>query len=215
MDQDQTHWTPDIVSKFWDHESKYPEHYFCYQYGAEIAKVIKRFVSPGSTILDYAAGPGFLIPHLLDRFKVCAKDLSGSSMSQLSRFSAHDNFIGPQKKYDAILLIEVVEHLYDKDLNCVMREVKEKLNPGGGVFITTPNDEDLKQSIVFCPHCDNSFHRWQHVRSWDAYGLKNYLTSCGFTNITAKTFDFSSTGFTRVHRKLRGISPHLFAFAKN
>jgi hypothetical protein len=33
----QMHWTPEMISRFWDWQSQYPEVYFTYPFGREIA----------------------------------------------------------------------------------------------------------------------------------------------------------------------------------
>jgi hypothetical protein len=65
----------------------------------------------------------------------------------------------------------VVERLYDEALAATLRNCRALLRPGGRLFITTPNDERLEDSIVYCPVSNVTFHRWQHVRSWNSTTL--------------------------------------------
>ena len=59
------------------------------------------------------------------------------------------------------------------------------------VLITTPNNENLDNETVYCPCCENSFHRWQHVRSWSSDSLSLYLIKHGFKVILTKEIDFA------------------------
>jgi 2-polyprenyl-3-methyl-5-hydroxy-6-metoxy-1,4-benzoquinol methylase len=60
-------WTPEMVKNFWDYESQFPEQYFTYQRSTEMVRQISTFLAPGSRILDYGCGPGYLIDKLMQR----------------------------------------------------------------------------------------------------------------------------------------------------
>jgi hypothetical protein len=59
--------------------------------------------------------------------------------------------------------------------------------------VTTPNREDLELNSVYCPLSDSFFHRWQHVRSFDAAGLNDLLSRFQFERIHEQWIDFSAT----------------------
>ncbi|HPH19997.1 MAG TPA: methyltransferase domain-containing protein, partial [Haliscomenobacter sp.] len=74
----------------------------------------------------------------------------------------------------------VVEHISDEHLAQTFANILSLLKPGGLCMITTPNDEELSQNLVYCPHCNHYFHRWQHMRSWSKESLASYAESKGF-----------------------------------
>ncbi len=88
-------------------------------------------------------------------------------------------------------MIEVIEHLYDEDLEALLQSVHRIINRDGIVIFTTPNEEQLEEASVWCPYCEKVFHRWQHVRSWSETELRRYLESKGFDIVASFTTDFN------------------------
>jgi len=170
--------------------------------GGNIADYIYDSFPDKRNILDYGCGPGFLIEHLLKKdFFVTGLEFSKNSLQLVSqKFSKINNFSGAFEyngiiekdlKFDIITLVEVIEHLNDLYLRKTLNNIKSVLNRNGVLVITTPNDEDLKNSTVFCPNCDHVFHRWQHLRSWSIESLSEYLLENGFIINDVFTTNFS------------------------
>jgi 2-polyprenyl-3-methyl-5-hydroxy-6-metoxy-1,4-benzoquinol methylase len=196
-------WTPELVRKFWEYEAQF-SHYYCSDLiGDLIVQKLWNFLKNKNVILDYGCGPGFLIDRLLKAgLNTAGTDVSRATVELVfSKFRSNPKFLGcylpeellgQDKKYDAILLVEVVEHLGDDVLREVLNNVKSLLAKNGIVVITTPNDERLDDSHVFCPNCEKVFHRWQHVRSWNTVALPNYLGQHGFATVSCFAFDVAS-----------------------
>ncbi len=204
-------WTPEMVKTFWDYESRVPEQFFAFRFGREIIEQLLPFLPQQGRILDYGCGPGNLIERLLEtRPEVAGLDFSPATIEGVTRrFRGRDNFIGAFEPnelddkagtFDAVVIIEVIEHLYDEQLNELLANVKKLLRPGGTVVFTTPNEEVLEDSYILCPVSGKLFHRWQHVRSWSADSLSAYLTDKGFQVQTSLTTDFALT-FNTSHRR--------------
>jgi 2-polyprenyl-3-methyl-5-hydroxy-6-metoxy-1,4-benzoquinol methylase len=184
-------WDSSLVNKFWDKMSQDPEKYFTYQFGAVIAKKLAKHVRPNGRVLDYGCGTGFLLPHLANQhFQVFGTDTSPESVKFVNeRFHEIHAFGGAKllqqqlatdEEFDAVFVVEVIEHLNDESLAALLSNVRYLLNRGGVAIFTTPNDEKLSDSEVYCPVCDHSFHRWQHVRSWSVESLSEELAQHGF-----------------------------------
>jgi hypothetical protein len=63
----------------------------------------------------------------------------------------------------------------------MLGEIRRILKPGTGyLFVTTPNNENLEASTVFCPECGAVFHRYQHLRSFTIESLEELMRSHGF-----------------------------------
>jgi 2-polyprenyl-3-methyl-5-hydroxy-6-metoxy-1,4-benzoquinol methylase len=191
-------WTPERISRFWDWQSQYPEQYFTYQFGSEIAFSLKPFLAGRKRILDYGCGVGYLLPHLCQYApEVFGADPSEESVARTNeRVGGTAGFKGAfliselrrqQNKFDAILAIEVIEHLFDDELDLALTDVRELLSPGGVAIFSTPNNEDLSKSMILSPATGELFHRWQHVRSWSVDSLPERLRASGFT--VTKTFE--------------------------
>ena len=110
-----------------------------------------------------------------------------------------------------------------KNLEKVFSDIKQLLKSTGVLIITTPNNEDLKPSDVYCPACDHIFHRWQHMHSWNPESLTTFLQDSGFIMESIQETDFSfnrhsaKAQLKRFVKYLLGIPasrPHLMAVAR-
>ena len=190
-------WTPEHVQRFWNYWSSRPDqhyHYFARQVGKGVCKFIENLGSvSGQNVLDYGAGPGYLIEQLLQRgAQVSAIEYSDQGVGDLNlRFNRERFWSGAKlfdgkrlpwddNQFDLVCCLETIEHLLPEDLNVVLRELMRVLRPGGTALLTTPNSENLRAQTVFCPECSSEFHRWQHVRSWNPESLSSHLTKLGY-----------------------------------
>lgn len=200
----QIEWTAENIRRIWDYTSGFPELYFTNKFGDIIVDRFKKFIKKGSNILDYGCGTGFLIPHLLKLgANVTGLDFSDESINSVNaRFGEAHAFKGAfgieevlksGKKFDVIFLIEVIEHLDDKALNESLANIKKMLSNDGILIVTTPNDETLDESQVFCPNCEHLFHKWQHIRSWNKKTLCSCLERNGFDIVNSFVTDFSAS----------------------
>jgi len=195
-------WTPEMVKNFWDYESQFPEQYFTYKRSTEMARQISPFLAPGSRVLDYGCGPGYLMEKLISRgFHTAGLDFSAATRSAVrEKFAQAPAFLGVYSlqelrdagmRFDAATVIEVVEHLYDAQLQELLQTVKSLLKPGGVAVFSTPNQEQLEKSMILCPVSNQLFHRWQHVRSWSAESLSACLRANRFDIVNAFSTNFS------------------------
>ena len=125
-------WTPEMVSNFWDYEAQFSDKYFSYEHGRPLVEEIKPYPKGASRVLDYGCGPGYLVENFLESgFKTAGMDSSVDSRQRVAqRFSSKANFLGAFteeeltasfQRFDAVTIIEVIEHLYDPwldDLTC-------------------------------------------------------------------------------------------------
>lgn len=225
-------WTPELVERFWNFESTRPEHYFTNIFGAAVVVELGPVLRAQRRILDYGCGAGFLIGHLLgDRREVTGVDFSPASVAEVERrFAGRAGFAGAHlpddvdsTTFDVVVCCEVVEHLDDVALDETLDRLRSLVRPGGSVVITTPNEEDLSLSEVYCPVSNVVFHRWQHVRSWDASSLAAVLRHHGLTPVDVRSLSFGRTRRTNKRAwatdRARAVvgrapaSPHLLAVA--
>lgn len=229
------HWTDDMIKAFWDYESKFPERYFTYQFGKTITEQIAEYLK-GDT-LDFGCGNGFLMEHLLEHsdsvFGVDTSEKSVAFSNNLLKsrqgfkgsYLASDPFLS-DKHFDTVVCCEVLEHLYDPGLKMVLTNIKNFLREDGRVIFTTPNNEDLQQSMLFCPASEKIYHRWQHVRSWTKHSISTHLEDEGFSIVDVIETDLSIDFKNRPRKSLInfakklskgqvGDNPHLIIVAKN
>lgn len=184
-------WDEKSVKAFWDFEAVFDWRYFTYLRGANIAGMFKSELIGMSRVLDYGAGKGFLAAELLKRgLKVSCFDLSEETTRTLdAKFKAEPNYLGsftPREisvnhgSFDAVFLIEVIEHLEDDARKIVLGDICQLLRPGGIVIISTPNNEDLGRELICNPLTREVYHRWQHVYSWTGESLSREVERHGF-----------------------------------
>jgi len=197
-----------MVKKYWDYEAQFPKNFFTYSRSYEIIRQIKSYLPENCAVLDYGCGPGYLIGPLLEAgFKVAGVDSSTSARQQVTdRFGNDKDFLGSFNQseintsglqFDAIIVAEVIEHLYDEQLDSLLETLKTLSTPDTRIIFTTPNEETLEDSYIMCPVSGKLFHRWQHVRNWSQASVKSYLDSRNFTVIKSVTTDFSVSFITR------------------
>jgi 2-polyprenyl-3-methyl-5-hydroxy-6-metoxy-1,4-benzoquinol methylase len=203
-------WTPELVARFWDFESRTHSNYFAEQFGAAIVGSFADLLPENATVLDYGCGAGGLLPHLLPRGgRVWGLDQSPASREEVRRrFGTHPSFAGalaPTEapalagKTDVVFCVEVIEHLDDANLARLVANVHALLKLGGIAIFTTPNREVLEESTIYCPGCEALFHRWQHVRSFDPTTLGSLLARAGF--VVARTLETDFRAHKAVSRK--------------
>jgi 2-polyprenyl-3-methyl-5-hydroxy-6-metoxy-1,4-benzoquinol methylase len=208
-------WDDEKVSRLWDYYSRtppYSETYFSKVFGDRILRTSKLPLQEPLDVLDFGCGPAHIWEHMLKmgvRWNYTALDFSLDSVAEArEKAGSHPQFKGAQHitklpsafgdgAFDAVLLIEVIEHLSDAYLDDTLRETARLVRPGGVVVITTPNNEDLAASTKFCPDCGAVFHEWQHVRSWNLTSLDLKLQRHGFVRRMAQALDFSASGVIR------------------
>jgi 2-polyprenyl-3-methyl-5-hydroxy-6-metoxy-1,4-benzoquinol methylase len=197
-------WTPEMVRRFWDYVQTQPENYFSFQVGRVIANKFGKYIKRAKRIVDYGAGPGFLLEDLLHAgAQVGAVEFSPESLAELNRkFHGTPGFLGARNpdasdgftdSFDVAFLVEVVEHLYDDELARCLSQVRSLLRPNGSLIVTTPNEEDRSKQFIVSPESGLLFHRFQHVRSWSVASLVAALESHGFRCVEANTIDFGAS----------------------
>jgi len=225
-------WTPEMIRRFWDYVQTQPENYFSFQVGRAIANKFGKYIKRAERIVDYGAGPGYLLDDLLHAgAQVGAVEFSPKSLAELDRrFHDARGFLGARspdalddftESFDVAFLVEVVEHLYDDELARCLSQVRSLLKPNGLLIVTTPNEEDRSKQFILSPESGLLFHRYQHVRSWSAVSLVATLESHGFRCVEANTIDFGSSVHALSRTKslpfriARSIAKHALAMKQN
>jgi 2-polyprenyl-3-methyl-5-hydroxy-6-metoxy-1,4-benzoquinol methylase len=80
---------------------------------------------------------------------------------------------------DAVLLLEVIEHLEQPER--ALRKIWEFLKPGGKIIIVFPNDKTFMLARIFTLKFREALYDPGHVKQWHHGELINVLHSCGFS----------------------------------
>lgn len=129
-----------------------------YKWYVKHLKNIRHFIKPDKNILDMGCGQGMLVLALqelgyniegIDIFKD-DYDISTATKEMWERYNLkireHDLY-SPDKQYDAIISIAVIEH--QQNPFKFIQAVYNWLKPGGVAYIATPNIAHFKNRIRF------------------------------------------------------------------
>jgi len=199
------HWTPELVSNFWDgiSESRLDELSFSALAGKACMQVFLPFLDTSKSYLDFGGGDGHLAELLCSRgFRIATYDPSeGRTHRAKNRLSTcGENYLGSvgpntQMKFDGVFLVEVAEHILDEDIVPTYELIRSLLAPDGLLFLTTPNKEDLELGSAYEPQSGVFFHRWQHVRSFDRHNLAAMLKRFDLHEVLIHELDFRQDAF--------------------
>lgn len=151
----------------------------------EVLRLSKKYIH--GKVLDVGAGTGALIKKIPNAIGIDLVERPGIKKASITDLP-FDN-----SSFDTVFAMEVLEHLDDKDLRKGLDEVKRVLKKEGYFIVTVPNDENLEDRMVNCPHCGKRFHRVQHMRSFNKITIKQTLEDYGFKIIKIKQepYDFN------------------------
>ena len=183
----------DSDEKLWDYYQSVNSTYFDTTSRDKImmlAKAIKKRTNGNDRICEVGLGNGLMLLELARHRTVIGIDLCGGTIEHLK---SRPEFAGIELKQgdichlgsvsedlDAVVTVDVIEHLTPEQLDDACREVYKVLKPGGKWFINVPWNENLKLNEIFCPHCHKTFHRVGHKQAFDEARLTTFVTAAGF-----------------------------------
>jgi 2-polyprenyl-3-methyl-5-hydroxy-6-metoxy-1,4-benzoquinol methylase len=154
------------------------------------ATIFLKYLLPPATVAEIGCGIGTFVCLLQSLgFDASGYELSRSWCSFLKDkldikiyAEKFENTFDSDKLYDAIVLIDVLEHLYDP-LELIKR-ISTRLKPNGFLLIQTPNFDPSKNYISACNENLN-FLRYllpeEHIYLFSRESIKKLLGECGFT----------------------------------
>lgn len=143
-------------------------------------------LSPGASVLDIGIGWGEIIPMIL------ARGCSYSGIDFSEQIVAHVSQQHPGCKfhtggldqitssYDAVLALEVCEHILPSKIFGFFGEIRRILTDNGTLIITVPVYENLRAMTLNCPQCGHMHNRMGHVRAYTPELIIAELKLAGF-----------------------------------
>lgn len=155
-----------------------------------LAKVIKRHTRANDRMCEVGLGNGLMLQELSRCRNVIGVDLCEDAISYIRSKPGFANIALKRgnicklssicNNMDAVVTIDVIEHLTPEQLVEACHEVYNVLKSGGKWFINVPWNENLKYNEILCPHCHQTFHRVGHKQSFDEARLKEIMANSGF-----------------------------------
>ncbi|MEZ4866317.1 MAG: class I SAM-dependent methyltransferase [Caldilineaceae bacterium] len=216
------HWTPEQIQRFWDWHAEKPNNqneYFSSLLGRGIVAFLEKTGKLKGNVLDYGCGPGFLCGRLLGAGVQCyGADSSEDSIRKANSQFAHkpnwkggflvDNFKSPfpDDFFDVVTCIETIEHLPEEAMIPLLKELKRLIKPNGIVMITTPFNEKFEEALVYCPVCESTYHKWQHMQTFTIQSLQSLLSSCCYEVLFCQNTDLRQFQRTFPLKPLQDLS---------
>jgi ubiquinone/menaquinone biosynthesis C-methylase UbiE len=144
-------------------------------------------------VLEVGVGMGHGVRHLLERFpnlEIYGTDISAEAVERAAAaFKGH--FAVAQLgdlpwnglRFDAILMLEVLEHVEAPRTFNVLRWVHALLADAGSLILSVPLESvtDLMRSQFLCPHCGKYVNPNGHLRSYsELQPIRRELALSGF-----------------------------------
>jgi 2-polyprenyl-3-methyl-5-hydroxy-6-metoxy-1,4-benzoquinol methylase len=209
-------WTRDLVTRFWDGLAQtrlLDKMSFAALAGEQCLEVFSPFLDKNKSYIDFGGGDGHLAKVLCAQgYRVASYDISEGrerrASEVLSEYS--ETFLGQVspgggQKFAGVFFLEVAEHVLDEDVASTYQAIYDFLEPGGLLFLTTPNQEDLELGLTAEPRSGALFHRWQHVRTFNRGSLTLMLKPFGLNEVLIHEIDFGKEVFAAVKKATAGV----------
>lgn len=154
---------------------------------------------PCDRILDLGCGPGTFLGNLTSPFKYgLGVDLATAQIEFAQRtysrpgleFRAADvRGIAVDEPFDAVVSIEVIEHLPPAETQRFLRTLHDLLKPGGAVILTTPNYRSLWPLLErLVSRIGPVDYTRQHINPFNITRLAEEVAKAGFCDVRTETF---------------------------
>jgi 2-polyprenyl-3-methyl-5-hydroxy-6-metoxy-1,4-benzoquinol methylase len=173
------------------------QHYSQYPRNAEVSQLttsvyaawIQTWQNQGySTHLDFGCGSGDLVDYAnRNGFESVGIELNLETIIKLVnrgiRVESLNEVLIKPKTYDVITIIEVIEHVSDP--KSILKELNEKLNKDGLLFITTPNFNSLNRYLL--KNMWRALWYPDHINIFSKSSIERILYNSGFSNINIRS----------------------------
>jgi 2-polyprenyl-3-methyl-5-hydroxy-6-metoxy-1,4-benzoquinol methylase len=146
-------------------------------------------------VLDIGCGPGTFIGNYLGGVDCLGIDFSASQIDYANRrygaaghrFSTQA-LAGLAERFDAITMIELIEHLPPAEARRLLAEARGLLSPDGRLVVTTPNYRSLWPLIEWGVNLVSRVsYEQQHINKYGRGRLAAELAEAGYGEVTVGT----------------------------
>jgi ubiquinone/menaquinone biosynthesis C-methylase UbiE len=147
------------------------------------AEVVKRMLkhSKARLILDVGCAEGFITNYLSQlQAQVIGIDIDQSLKIAKNKvknasfiYASIMHLPFKEETFEAVTLLEILEHLPDTSINEGITEVNRVLKSGGTLMLSVPYKEKI--TYTRCIHCGKPTPLWGHLQSFDEDKLASFL----------------------------------------
>ncbi|MDF2956151.1 MAG: 2-polyprenyl-3-methyl-5-hydroxy-6-metoxy-1 [Candidatus Alkanophagales archaeon MCA70_species_2] len=192
---------------------------------------IMEHVGRGKKVLDVGCGDGYVSSILVGDNEVFGLDIAESAIEEARRrgikavVSNLESIPFPDKSFDVILALDILEHLFDPIR--VLREAGRVLKDDGILLVSVPNAANIYSRIIFLltgelmdaaeisERRTPEFLFSEHIRFFSANKIRKVLQLTGFKTTTFRPYlqpYFVNPPYTRFNWLLRVV--HLLKLPK-
>ena len=145
----------------------------------KIKLIMNSIPSDVKSILDIGCGDGAITNVFIDKYNVTAIDISSEAIKHLSSkikaIVGNCSSIPLSRNYaDLVFSSELMEHLPSNEV--LLKTISEmKRLTRKYIFVSVPNNEDLRKRFTKCYSCGSEFHIYRHYRRINLNKLKKYF----------------------------------------
>jgi SAM-dependent methyltransferase len=158
--------------------------------------VISNISPAAKSLLDLGCGNGLFLQRVRtlrpDITVLHGVDRSGAALERVSvptTQASADSVPLPDRSFDCVTCLEVVEHLpiavYERALGELARIARHQL------LLSVPHEQDLTVGRVECPACRTLFNPDYHLRSYSRHSLPSLFQKWGYQMRDAMAFGVS------------------------
>jgi 2-polyprenyl-3-methyl-5-hydroxy-6-metoxy-1,4-benzoquinol methylase len=159
---------------------------------------VARYLGQPRRVLDVGCGPGTFIGNYLQGVDALGVDLSVSQIAYANevygtsahRFSTQTvgGLVAAGQRFDAVTIIELVEHLSADDAVCLLGDARRLLEPDGLLVVTTPNYTSLWPLIEVAVNALSPVgYIDQHINKYRRGALADHLAQAGYREVKVRT----------------------------
>lgn len=132
----------------------------------KIELIINSIPKDVKTVLDVGCGDGTISNGLSKYFNVLATDRSFNALKfvEPNKLNISADYLPiKNNSFDLVFSSEMIEHLPDEIFYKSINEMKRVSSKY--IYLTFPNNENIKKQVTECPKCSYQFNKSYHLRS--------------------------------------------------
>ena len=187
-----------IPAGFYDEVFQRNQGIQCKWHHHKFRRIVKE-IGDVSRHLDFGCGPGTLISLLPNNISAVGVDIAASQLAYAEQHYGGRNreFVTinspslpfPDKSFDSISCVEVVEHLDLSLTTSIVAEFVRVLKPRGKLIVTTPNYGSLWPLVeLMVNRLSRVSYEEQHITKFRGTTLEALLKANGFSSVGVSSF---------------------------